>query len=278
MFWVCMLLALTALLTALSASPSPGPADPIVIYKAAMQRLASLPQPDYIDDTEHWSTVMFAGGQEVPEEHFERIVFNAVTRRECVTAVPFDPKGLLIIGDSYFAPDTWLIHRRAPAAPANVSAPNMSPDLSDLKVIANVVSVAKPSYDIKLLGTDPLSGGGSAYHIALRPLFDPAKHNLRELWIDTSTYDIRRAVIQGEYRPVPSALLQQTYVQEDFGNVGGYWLVIHHVWTYADPFSGTKYQYNATSVQMRFPPAVPSWLFDEREFRAHEGEVPQALP
>lgn len=269
---------LIAVLLAILASPSPQPpADPYRLYKAAMQRLAALPQPDYIDDTEHWETVTHANGQDVPEEHFERIVFNSQTRRECVVGVPFDPKGLLIIGDSYFAPDTWLIHKRAPAPAANANAPNMSPDLSDLKVIANVVSVAKPSYEIRLLGTDPLTHGGSAYHLALRPLSNPGLHNLRELWINTATYDIMRAIIQGSYRPLPSALLQQTQVMEDFGRVGNYWLVIHHVWTYADPFSGSSFQYNTTSVQMRFPSSVPPWFFDERSFREHLEEVPAIL-
>ena len=247
-----------------------------------MQRLAALPQPGFIDDTEHWSTVTFDRDQEIPEEHVQRVVFDSGSRRECVMGVPFDPKGFLIIGDSYFAPDTWLLRKRATpvrttTAPAGPNVPDMAPDLSDLKVIANVVSVAKSSYKTRLLGTVALTHGGTAYHISLAPLSNPVVHNLRELWIDTATFDIMRAVIEGNYRPTQDSLLERTFVQEDFGQVGPYRLVIHHVWTYTPAFSRVKTQYNVTSVQMRFPSTVPPWFFDERRFRSHVNEVPAAL-
>lgn len=272
------MIAAVALLAAL-ASPSPAPptVDPYAIYTAAMRHLATLKQPAYIDDTEHWTVVQFAGGQETTSEHFQRTIFNSVYRRENVLFLPLNPKQTSLIGPSYFAPDTWLIGKRPTPPPAPQSVPNMAPDLSDLKMIASVVSVAKPSYDIRLAGIDPLTGGGTAYHLVLHPLSNPQLHNLRELWINTATEDIMRAEIDGVYRPTKDQLLQQTLVFEDFGRVGPYWLVIHHVWTYDEPFAGVRFQYNATSMQMRFPKTVPGWFFDEAAFAQHRGDVTSAL-
>ena len=269
-----MLLAI-ALLLAL-VPPSPAPADPYVIYKEALRHLATLGQPNYIDDTGHWSVIVFGpAGTSDQSEHFQRTIFNSITRRENVLAVPFSASDPPVIGESYFAPDVWLMYKRP--APQEPNSPNMRPDLSDLKVIANVISIAKPSYDIRLAGIDSLIGGGTAYHLTLRPLSDPRKHNLRELWVNTTNSDIMRAIIEGDYRPSYRDILQDTFVLEDFGRIGNYWLMIHHVWTYSAPFSAVRYQYDVTSITMRFPATVPDWFFDTGAFLRHLGDVSKTL-
>lgn len=273
-----MLLAVALFLSL--ASPSPAPGDPYVIYRSAMLKLATLDQPAYIDDTDHWlATTIGIAGATSENEWLQRTIFNSVTRRECNLFVPFRPfraSDPPSIGESYFAPDIWLISRKS-QPPSGSNQPNMAPDLSDLRIIASVVSVAKPSYEIRLAGIEPLNDGGSAYHLTLRPLSDPHKHNLRELWVNTANDLIMRAIIEGNYRPSYSLMLQDTFVLEDFGNVGGYWLVIHHVWTDSEPFTNSQFQYNVTSITMRFPATVPDWFFDTRAFLRHLGDVNTAL-
>jgi hypothetical protein len=266
------------LMAAALASPQALPTlDPYAIYKAAMRELATLPQPAFIDDTEHWNSIQFSDTDTTAtEEHFQRVIFDSGERRECILRVPYTPRDPVDISSSYFAPDTWLISRRLGPAAAS-GGPNMSPDLSDLKTIANVVSVTKPSYEVRLAGIDAMTHGGTAYHLILHPKSNPVLHNLRELWINTATSDIMRAIIYGAYRPTNSDTLQDTYVIEDFGRIGPYWLALHHVWTYAIPFTNIHYQYNVTSVTMRFPATVPAWFFNERLFRQHLDDVTQAL-
>jgi hypothetical protein len=54
--------------------------------------------------------------------------------------------------------------------------------------------------------------------------------------------------------------------------------MIHSIWTYARPgFEGGRSQYEATALEMRFPEIIPSWFFDEAQFRAHLKDVPAAL-
>lgn len=265
------MIALIVLLGALAA-PQPSPA-PVDIYRAALKRLSTLPQPAYIDSTMHWKVLAQTGQGDFPQTFDERVLFDSTARRECVLFVPYTPDSRVIIGRSYFAPDMWLIHKPVERQ-AQSTHPDFSPDLSDLKTIATVVSVAKPSYDISLAGVDPISnGGGSAYHLILKPISNPWVHNLRELWVNTKNDDLVRAVLVGDYRPDNGQLLEQTTVAEDFGPVGPYWVVIHHTWTYRDAPNAVTFHYDTTATNMSFPSAIPAWYFDEAQFGRHRAEV-----
>lgn len=68
---------------------------------------------------------------------------------------------------------------------------------SGLKTIATITSVAR-AYRITLVGVEP-AVLGPAYHLALQPLEDPHKYRLRDLWIDTATYEIERARVDGNF-------------------------------------------------------------------------------
>lgn len=266
------MLVLAALLAFAAPQPSPTP-DPVAIYRSALKRLATLSQPAYIDTTMHWKVLARTGQGEQPSEFDERVLFDSSARRECVLFVPYTTDSSVIIGPSYFAPDMWLIHKTAQRQ-AQATQPNFAPDLSDLKTIAAVVSVAKPSYDLTFSGTAPITnGGGTAYHLVLKPRSDPWRHNLRELWVNSANFNIMRAVLVGDYRPDIGQLLEQTTVAEDFGFVGPYWVVIHHTWTYRDAPNGIDFQYDATATNMSFPTAIPTWYFDESQFSRHRSEV-----
>lgn len=89
----------------------------------------------------------------------------------------------------------------------------------------------------------------------------------------TETYNIVRAILVGFYRPDNEHTLQFTTVDEDFGQMGPYWLVTHHTWSYRDTSSNVTYDYDAATVTMAFPATVPGWYFDSREFEKHRGEV-----
>lgn len=66
-----------------------------------------------------------------------------------------------------------------------------------LKTIALVTSSAR-AYHISLVGIEP-DENGPAYHLALRPLRDPLKYRLRDLWIDRNTFVTDRARVGGNF-------------------------------------------------------------------------------
>jgi hypothetical protein len=271
------MLALAVLLGTLAAAqPAPTP-DPIGIYRGALKRLSTLQQPAYIDSTMRWKVLAQTTQGDQPSAFDERVLFDSTARRECVLSVPYTTDSNVIIGQSYFAPDMWLLHKTV-ERPAQPTQPDFAPDLSDLKTIAAVVSVAKPSYQITFAGTSTVTnGGGSAYHLVLKPLSDPWRHNLRELWVSSANLNIIRAVLVGDYRPDNLQLVEQTTVAEDFGPVGRYWMVIHHTWSYRDAPDGVTFQYDVTAQNMSFPATIPAWYFDERQFAAHRSEVNTSL-
>lgn len=277
-----MLPALAFVIALIAPGPAATPAamptpDPAAIYRSALEHLSTLAQPAYIDTTMHWKVVA-DGPQGAQGSVFdERVLFDSMARRECVLFVPYTPDSRVIIGQSYFAPDMWLIHKPG-VRQQQTTQPDFSPDLSDLKTIAAVVSVAKPSYDITLAGTAPLTnGGGTAYHLVLEPVSDPWKHNLRELWVSSTNFNVVRAVLVGDYRPDNGQLVEQTTVAEDFGQVGPYWVVIHHMWSYRDAPNGISFQYDTTATNMSFPATIPAWYFDEAQFARHRSQVNTSL-
>ena len=276
MLFAVLLSALVGQMSKPMATPIPTP-DPVAIYRSALKRLSTLAQPAYIDTTMHWKVLADGPGGAQGSVFDERVLFDSTARRECVLFVPYTPESRVIIGQSYFAPDMWLI-RKPPVRQPQTTHPDFSPDLSDLKTIAAVVSTAKPSYDIALAGTAPLTNsGGSAYHLVLKPLSDPWKRNLRELWVNSTNLNVVRAVLVGDYRPDYGQLLEQTTVAEDFGQVGPYWVVIHHTWSYRDAPNAISFQYDATAKNMSFPTTIPAWYFDEADFARHRSDVNTSL-
>jgi hypothetical protein len=61
-----------------------------------------------------------------------------------------------------------------------------------LREIATVISKTK-AYDITLEGIDDTERG-QAYHLHMRPLREPGKYRLRDLWVDTSTFAPRKLI------------------------------------------------------------------------------------
>jgi hypothetical protein len=74
---------------------------------------------------------------------------------------------------------------------------NFAPDPFGPKAIASVVAVNR-AYTVRLVGVESLDGE-SVYRLQLVPNYDPEHHPLRELWIDTATFE----VVARRRRPAP---------------------------------------------------------------------------
>jgi len=112
-------------------------------------------------------------------------------------------------------------YRRAPRPGANAAAPppNLAPD--PLATIA-VVAAVDHAYAVTLDGIVTL-GAHACYHLHLRPLRDAQAYPLRELWIDTATYDVRRLRYTWPYNDIT------TDVTYDFAPIGpnAIWCIVH---------------------------------------------------
>lgn len=70
-----------------------------------------------------------------------------------------------------------------------------------LPVIATV-STRERNYDVSLIGVETIDGI-ETYHLRLEPLRKPKDNRLRELWVATTDYLPRKAVISGNFTVAP---------------------------------------------------------------------------
>jgi hypothetical protein len=133
------------------------------------------------------------------------------------------PATVLLRGGYAFGPAgaPFGFYRRVPLPGATLAPrpPNLIED--PIATIATVSAVDR-AYDIALVGTEAVDGH-SCYYLRLRPLRDPQAYPLRELWVDTTTYDVVRLSYAWPYNGSTAAV---TY---DFAPVGasGFWSIVH---------------------------------------------------
>jgi hypothetical protein len=76
------------------------------------------------------------------------------------------------------------------------------------QVIGTVIARTR-TYAIANLGEEAY-GAGRAYHLALRPLRDPGRYRLRELWVDTGNFATLKAITEGNFVTGPGTRVNWT--------------------------------------------------------------------
>lgn len=240
------------------------------IYDAAFRRWQSYPVPNYVIWTATWNIRARPMGYYTGEKSSVEVHRYAVRLSDGMENGSDPPAdGRLppaLIGPEFLGPFAWSLRSSVRIPPAG-SVALMQPDVEGLKTIASVVAVAKLPYDIRVAGVDDVDGRPT-YHIVLRPLADPLKHNLRDLWIDTRTYDLRKAHFVGTYAPTAQAPSSSTDVIVYFRAVLNCWVVSRAVWTYDNP--PIAYQFDVQNDEVGLVEALPNWLFDAAQYRQRQ--------
>lgn len=249
--------ALTAQTPAPSASPTPNE----VVFRA-LGRLQSYGTPPYVVymtvENGEYHRIAFRGADEM---------MNDVTL----------PTGANLpdanIYRAFVGPLSRSVHEAiaTPTPSAIAATPGPSLDLeTTLKTIA-VVSSRGHLYDVTLAGTDTIEGH-HVYHVVLHPRRDPQQNALRDLWIDTGTYDVWRA----DYITAPDVEMVggEADLTVDFVTVGNYRIASSWIAVYHGPNLHTPVYRQLRVVRMAFPETLPDWLFDEPSYakREHEHE------
>jgi hypothetical protein len=143
--------------------------------------------------------------------------------RSFAQTIPADgtPATVLLHGSFLFGPAGAPLgfYRRSPVPGAPAPPPNLAED--PMTAITTVTAVDR-AYEITLAGTEAI-GACTCYHLHLRPLRDPQSYPLRELWVDTTSYDVVRLTY---VRPYNATIADVTY---DFAPVGprAIWAIVH---------------------------------------------------
>jgi hypothetical protein len=100
------------------------------------------------------------------------------------------------IGQLSFAVDQdFGLALNAPSISASADMSQVAASVSTLPTIGRTGTVAR-TYDVSDLG-DVTENGVALHHLGLRPLRDPYRYRLRELWLDTKSALPVRAVVAG---------------------------------------------------------------------------------
>lgn len=102
-----------------------------------------------------------------------------------------------LLGEPHIAP-IYMFGLRYGRVPYNVKPVGVE---TALPVIATV-STRERNYDVSFLGMETVDGVDT-YHLGLKPLRKPKDNRLRELWIGTTDYLPRKAVVSGNFTEAP---------------------------------------------------------------------------
>jgi hypothetical protein len=172
------------------------------------------------------------------------------------------PETVLLRGGYAFGPAGAPLgfYRRAPAPGATLAPtpPNLAAD--PIQTIA-VVKAVDRAYDITYVGVATLDAH-TAYHLHLRPLRDPQQYPLRELWVDTTTYDVVRLTYVWPYNTITANI---TY---DFAPAGAQsiWSIVHiDAEATSHGLFSTHTEHVSEDLQhIDFPPSAPDDDFEPR--------------
>ena len=102
-----------------------------------------------------------------------------------------------------------------------------APGATEPPPVLGQINVTSSDYDVTLLGRE-IDDGADVYHLALRPLDNPERNRVRELWVDASSFEVRKLVTQGIFEKGPPTTVPWTVT---FMELHGHWLIRQEVTT-----------------------------------------------
>jgi hypothetical protein len=267
-----MLLFMSVLPAATAPTPAPVPGARS-IYDRARATVAARALPPFIAYTEYTA---FERRGKIKAKR-ARVVVRMADGRASITALPDSPQDRLdtrpMVKDRplvYPTTTFGLVRRRHGEQPsAYESASSAAPEIDSNRprVIGRVASTAR-DYDPVFEGVESVAGA-RVYHLRLVPRFDPQHHPIRELYVDTATFDPRRIAIEvwakaGPVRSRPTVVV-------DFAPVAGTWVIAHASMDFVLRLGFLNYsgsaEYRVSDVS--FPAGEPDWMFDPAALRRH---------
>jgi hypothetical protein len=276
--WLAMALAAAALAPAGTgaqtvAQPDGAALDAVAIYERARATVSARIIPPFIAYTQY---AAFERRGKIEAQH-DRIVIRTADGKVNDTPMADSPADRIdtrpLVRDRplvYPTTTFGLVKRRAGEGPSvyeSRSTPAPLPEAGGPPVIGRVVSTSR-DYDPTLIGVEDLAGA-PVYHLKLVPRFDPRGHPIRDLYVDTRTFDPRRIDIElwagaGPVRSRPT-------VSVDFAPVGGTWLIAHASMNFVLRLAFFTYggsgEFRLSDAS--FPESEPDWMFDPGALKSH---------
>lgn len=155
---------------------------------------------------------------------------------------------------------------------AATSSPPPQTAATAVPVIGVIRATIELEYRAELRGIDD-----GAYHLVLSPRRDPARNRIRDLYIDTATYDVRRMTVHDHLYAGFSAypeLFDVRFVTRD----GVPMIASIHGAGEDNPRTNAPYiahEVDYVYRDVRFVETMPAWYFEPATYGAHASELPE---
>jgi hypothetical protein len=94
---------------------------------------------------------------------------------------------------------------------------------ASIQTLAVAHAVTRYPYDVSLAGIETVAGH-AAYHLRFAPRSDPEHYSVREVWVDSTSFDVRRVIA---YKVQHVGLVSIPFLLSvEYGESGPYWLVV----------------------------------------------------
>lgn len=195
---------------------------------------------------------VFRDNYEYPPE-FQRPAFNEDRDPGPPTADIFEPAPL---------------HPR-PISEAATPEPKSTP--SDLAIIGRITSVGE--YDYRVVSQENTA---DEIHLTLEPVRDADRNRLRDLFVDSKTYEIKKFIATDKLFVIggPKPLVYSVRFTGTMGMLNGIPIVTQLHGKVGDGYVGDGVEVDYYFRDTKFPATLPDWYFDARQYGGHSTDVP----
>ena len=166
-------------------------------------------------------------------------------------------------------PPTADVFEPAPLHPHPVEfVPTPEPIGTPIPLIGSVQAVTELDYHV-----DRVTNEGAQYHLILRPLRDPDRNRLRELWVDRKTLDLRKLVATDKLFVEHDKVYGVTFTVT-FAMLQGIPVVTQAHGVVDPEYTGDGGTVDFFFRDIAFPPSLPGWYFDPHTYAAHRSDAP----
>jgi hypothetical protein len=167
-------------------------------------------------------------------------------------------------------PPTADLFEPAPLKPHLVTeVPTPEPLATQYKQIGAVTVAGEYDYYV-----DSVVVEGNLYHLTLRPIRDPERNRLREVYVDKNTLELVRLITHDRLFDEEDNKIYSVLFDMKISLLQGVPVVtaIHGV--VGDGYDGDGKVVDFTYTDIQFPAALPDWYFDARSYAQHQNELP----
>ncbi len=271
-------LALTAATPAPEATPTPSPQRVLALIRATFR--SHRPPPPYISYTITRKQLTDRGAIDYAESYSDELWVRNLDRAALKRRVfPYGGLGPPQFERPAFneerdpGPPTADIFEPAPKKPTLVSdVPTPEPAGQGLKTIGTIRVSSEYDYYV-----DSLAIEGNLVHLMLRPVRDPERNRLREVYADKTTFEVTRLIAHD--RLYVGREIYDTTFDIHVSTLEGHPIVTTIHGEVGTTSNGTEYVGDGKSVDYTFkniklPSAMPEWYFNARMYAGHDKELP----